>query len=143
MDYEKIFNTSYIRVMTRNIDGKTFFESFYDKFTQSSEEVAEKFKNTDMKEQQRIIKVSLQHMLNCYAQREINDEIIRLAVKHNKANLDIHPRLYDLWLECLIETAREFDQEFDRYIELAWRIVMSIGITYMKFRHNNLIYKFY
>ena len=59
MDYEKTFNDSYIRVMTNSIADKTFFESFYEKFIQSSEEVAEKFKNTDLKEQERIIKVSL------------------------------------------------------------------------------------
>ena len=143
MDYEKVFKESYTRVLTQKIDGKEFFEFFYTKFIQSSEEVAEKFKDTDMERQQQVIKDSLHHMLNCYVQREINDEVIRIAVLHNKANLDIPPKLYDLWLECLIETAGEFDEEFDKYVELAWRTVLSIGITYMKFRYNHLLYKFY
>ena len=142
MEYEKIFNESYARVLRRKIGGKEFFEVFYQRFVQSSGEVAEKFKNTDMAKQQRMVKDSLRHMLSCYVQREINDEIVHIAVMHNKANLDIQPKHYDLWLETLIETAREFDDEFDKYSELAWRIVLAIGITYMKFRYNHLLYKF-
>lgn len=143
MDYETVFKESYTRVLTKKISNKGFFEEFYDKFAASSEEVAKKFKDVDMEKQRKVVRDSLHHMLNCYLEREINDEIIRLAVQHNKANLDIRPELYDLWLEALIETVIKFDEEFDKYIELAWRIVLSIGITYMKFRHNTLLYKFY
>lgn len=51
--------------------------------------------------------------------------------------LDIHPELYDLWLECLIETVAEFDDGFRDEVELAWRLVLSPGIVYMKFKYTH------
>lgn len=50
--------------------------------------------------------------------------------------LDIAPRLYDLWLETLIDTARDFDEQFDEEVELAWRLVLTPGIVYMKFYYD-------
>ena len=142
MDYEKIFTDSYERVLITKRDGNSFFESFYDRFMASSDEISKKFENVDMARQREVVRDSLYHMVECYNSRKINDDIIRIAVMHNKVNLDIRPELYDIWLECLIETAKEFDEEFDKFVELSWRIVMSMGITYMKFRYNTLLHKF-
>ena len=142
MDYEKIFAESYERVLATKRDNKTFFEEFYDRFMASSEEVAKKFENVDMSRQREAIKESLFHMVDCFRTKKMNDNIIRMAVKHNKINLDIRPELYDVWLECLIDTVAIYDDEFDKFTELSWRIVMAIGISYMKFRYNNLLHKF-
>ena len=142
MDYEKIFTASYDRALATNKDGKSFLEEFYNRFTSASEEVTKKFDGVDMEKQRQAVNDSLYHMVNCYRERRINDEIIHIAVRHNRLNLDIRPELYDLWLECLIDTARKFDDEFDKFVELSWRIVMSMGITYLKFRYNNLLHKF-
>ena len=142
MDYDNIFTKSYNRALGAEKDGKSFLEEFYNRFASSSEEVAKKFEGVDMEKQQQVVRDSLYHMVNCYRQRKINNEIIGIAVQHNRVNLNIRPELYDLWLECLIDTARIFDDEFDKFVELSWRIVMSMGITYMKFRYNNLLHKF-
>ncbi len=45
--------------------------------------------------------------------------------------LDIRPGLYDLWTECLIETARQHDPAFSDELERAWREVLAFGVRYM------------
>ena len=58
-----------------------------------------------------------------------------IARQHDRHHLNIEPDLYDLWLEALIDTVREFDNEFDEEIENAWRSVMRYGIEYMTSRY--------
>lgn len=50
---------------------------------------------------------------------------------------NIKPYLYHLWFECLIDTVREFDPLFSDDVELAWRLTLSSGITYMKFGYDH------
>jgi hypothetical protein len=41
-----------------------------------------------------------------------------------------------MWLESLIKTVADYDPEFDLDVELSWRVVLSSGITYMKFKYD-------
>jgi hemoglobin-like flavoprotein len=59
----------------------------------------------------------------------------RLAKRHSKAELDIKPELYDLWLDRLVQAVREFDPMFDPEIEAAWRRALRPGIEFMKSRY--------
>lgn len=54
-----------------------------------------------------------------------------IAKRHNRHNLNIEPELYDLWLEALIDTVRECDDQFDAEVEQAWRSILDYGIEYM------------
>ena len=58
-----------------------------------------------------------------------------IARRHDRHHLNIDPELYDFWLEALIDTACEFDDEFDAEVEQAWRTVMRYGIAYMISHH--------
>ena len=53
----------------------------------------------------------------------------------SRAELDIKPELYDLWLDRLVQAVREFDPKFDPEIETAWRRVLRPGIEFMKSRY--------
>jgi hypothetical protein len=65
-------------------------------------------------------------------------EVFRhVAMRHSSKERDIAPELYEEWLESLVETVREFDLEFTDEVELSWRVVLSPGIAYMKFRHDH------
>ncbi len=46
-------------------------------------------------------------------------------------DLDIPPWMYAVWLDCLLETIREFDPAIDAQTEAAWWDVMAIGIKFM------------
>lgn len=134
--YETIFNDSLGRILDRN-GGDAFFKGFYECFISSSTEVKQKFANTDMDNQRRMLKSSFYHMLTFFVTKETEKNIVEIARKHNMHHRDIHPELYDLWLECLIRTVKRHDSKFSDEVELAWRLVMANGITYMKFKYNH------
>jgi hypothetical protein len=104
----------------------------------SSEEVREKFRNTDLQRQARMLSDSL-YVLAVAVQGQAGSpargDLPRLAERHSRRDLDIRPPLYDHWLACLIETASRHDPQFTPEIEAAWRATLAVGITYMKARY--------
>ncbi|GGO82029.1 globin [Marinobacterium nitratireducens] len=136
MDTERLFDRSYERVLSHEVDGRAFFEGFYDAFLAASDEVAEKFHDTDMDRQQAMLMKSFYHLLSFYASNNADYYLDRVAISHNRHHINIRPALYDLWLDTLILTVRRFDPECCDETELAWRLVMTPGIVYMKFHYN-------
>lgn len=136
MNVEEVFDLSYERVLATEKNGKTFFDSFYDCFIGSSAQVAEYFKNTDMERQKEMLKKSFYALFVFYATNSADDYLEKIAERHSKRGLDIRPELYDLWLENLMKTVKEFDPMFNDDVELSWRLVLSTGITYMKFKYD-------
>ena len=66
-----------------------------------------------------------------------NHQIASKAIKnvrmsHNREHLNIEPHLYDIWLNCLIETVAECDPLADEELLAQWREVMSIAINHIK-----------
>lgn len=112
-----------------------FLEAFYQRFVASSEEVREKFKGTDMKRQVRMLEDSLYVVAVAVQGQEgsfARSDLPRIAARHSRKDLDIRPGLYDLWLECLIDTVRTHDPQFSREAEAAWRETIAFGIDYMR-----------
>ena len=138
MEYEDIFSASYTRVLKSTEGDNSFFDEFYNDFIASSDEVARKFKNTDMKSQKDRLKLSIHFMLKFYINSDDTDQIIDIAISHNKNNGNIRPHLYDIWLDCLVKTVEKFDVEFNDGVEQSWRNVMTVGIEYMKFKYDDI-----
>ena len=136
-NYVEQFRESYNRVLLGTLSDRDFFDAFYERFIESSPIVKEKFKNTDMAKQKKILMESMFHLLDFFATREFSSHMRRIARTHSKSEKNISPELYDLWLEVLIKTLREFDTEFNKDIELAWRLVLSPGITFLKFEYES------
>ncbi|KAA3600847.1 MAG: globin [Calditrichaeota bacterium] len=127
-----IFNDSLERC-NKNPD---FLEDFYKLFIASSNEISEKFKNTDLKKQKRMLKASLfMLVLANEGKLEGLEHLKKIAESHNRQNLDIKPELYKIWLECLIKTVEKFDRKFDSKIENVWRTTMETGINFMTSRY--------
>ena len=137
MQFEEIFDASYERVLRVEHGGYNFFEAFYRNFIAASPQVRDKFKNTDMDHQQKMLKKSFYSLVVFYASNNVDDYLVNVAERHNKDNLDIRPEFYDLWMESLIATVAQYDEDFGDRIELAWRLVLSTGITYMKFKYDH------
>jgi hemoglobin-like flavoprotein len=112
-----------------------FLMHFYQAFLASSEEVRDKFKNTDFERQTRVLADSL-HMMAVVAQGEKQGpawtEVGRLARLHSRSQLDIRPGLYDLWLQCLLEAVERHDPEFSPLVDEAWRSTFRAGIEHMR-----------
>jgi hemoglobin-like flavoprotein len=124
--------------LNRCLASQDFLRRFYELFVESSDEVKEKFRNTDFPKQARVLADSL-YMMAVAAQLEDDavawSEMARLAKRHNRDDLDVRPGLYDLWLECLLKAASTHDPDFSPEVEAAWRETLAVGIRYLGSRH--------
>ncbi len=132
-DYLEIFDESLSRVTVLN---KDFIGKFYDHFLASSDEVKKKFVGTDFQVQKLLLRQSLSYLLEFSSGLNDTKHLKKLAVSHSKSQIDVAPALYDLWLESLITTVAEFDPDYDKKVELAWKVILAPGIEYMKHHHN-------
>jgi hemoglobin-like flavoprotein len=112
-----------------------FLRRFYTLFLASSDTVAKKFEHTDFRKQARMLKTSLYIMMSASCGSEQIVHLERLAKLHSRAELDIKPELYDLWLDRLVQAVKEFDPMFDPQTETAWRRALQPGIEFMKSRY--------
>ena len=136
MKYEVLFDESYERILSGDRSGADFFHTFYERFLDEDEEIAKRFENTDMNRQQTMLKKAFYNLFSFYASGHSDSFLRRIAESHNRKHLDIRPEFYDRWLECLIATVKQYDEAFCDDVELAWRLVMTPGITYMKFKYD-------
>ena len=140
-NYQQLFDESYDRVVGRGIGltekGEQFFRRFYKHFFERSDEIKNKFKDTDMESQARILQKSMYHMISFYVLNTEHDYLQRIAESHARSNYDIKPEYYDHWLEALILTVGELDPQFNRETELAWRLAVTPGILYMKAQYED------
>lgn len=137
MSFETIFDASYERVLGRQIEGLDFFGGFYQRFLQASPNIRAKFQHTEMDKQRQMLKKSFYSLLVFYASNQADDYLKKTAQMHNQHHIDIPPEFYDVWLDYLLLTVGDYDDAYSDEIELAWRLVLSPGITYMKFLYDH------
>lgn len=129
-NYHKLLNISYQRAISPDPD--LFFKHYNDKFINADPQIAVLFSNTGMEQRAKILMESMTHIISFVTSNEASEEINRIAISHGKDDLNITTEFYDIWLECLIDTVRELDPEFNSQVEKAWRAIMSPGLEYMK-----------
>jgi hemoglobin-like flavoprotein len=126
---------AFLASLKRCLAAPGFLESFYERFVASSAEVREKFRNTDMKRQARVLEDSLYVVANAVQGEEnslARGALPVLAARHGRQDLDISPHLFDLWIECLVETVRSYDPQLTPAVEAAWRETLTFGADYMR-----------
>ena len=116
----------------RCVECETFLERFYELFMSSSPEVAKLFRNTDFERQKRVLRDSLYVMLVAAGTTKgpAHDEVERLAGRHK--DIGVTRDMFSLWLEALIQAAREHDVHFTDQLEKDWRSSLSGPIELMK-----------
>jgi truncated hemoglobin YjbI len=130
MNYKDLFQESLDRIQNQK---ERFFDAFYARFVGSDPAVAAKFKNTDMERQKEMLRESFAEMGQFFVVPESNPYLLTLSRIHGPRGHDIPVAMYDRWLDCLVATVAEVDPEANQNTLLAWRIVMSPGIEFMKF----------
>lgn len=131
-DMTAVFHDSF----TRCKSNPDFFRTFYDEFTHSSSEVAAKFSHVDMKKQYQMLQASIYMiMLASQSQDDASLYLGKIAEKHSRRDLDIHPELYELWLTSLLSAVARTDPLWDLSVEMAWHEMMSYGISFMQSRY--------
>jgi hemoglobin-like flavoprotein len=128
----------FLASLKRCLAAPGFLAGFYDRFLASSDEVREKFGGVDMKRQARVLEDSL-YVVAVAVQGEAGSlargDLPRIAERHSRRDLDIHPELYDLWVRCLVEAAREHDPQWSDDVATAWRQTLAFGVEYMRRRY--------
>ena len=116
----------------RCISKKTFLDTFYDCFLSKSDEVAYKFRGTDFTRQKRMLRESILMMVMFSRDPVgVEEDMIKLAERHNRNGVDIPARLYTLWLDSLCEAIEKHDPEHTTEIALKWRAAMEPGIEFL------------
>lgn len=129
---------TFVASLKRCLARPGFLDAFYDAFLGSSDEVRDKFRNTDFVRQNQVLADSLYVVANIAQGREgspARSGLERIATRHSRAELDIRSELYETWLACLIDTARSYDPDFTPEIEGAWRSTLSVGIEHLRSRY--------
>jgi len=141
MNLEETFGSSYQRVIGQGVGiterGQSFFTRFYEIFFNKSEKIPEKFKNTDMDQQVHMLQKGMYQLITFYLLKTDSDQLQAIAKSHDKLHLDIEPELYDVWLASLLQTVEELDPEYHAELRLAWEVVMTPGILYLKYHYDN------
>lgn len=119
------FNDSYQRVMSSE---EQFFETFYQKFIESSDSIKQLFEDVDMAVQKQMLNDSFMYLISF---SKPNDVIERLAIKHAGVK-GIDSEMYDSWLTSIVDAVKVHDPKFSVEVERAWRFVLDPGINYMK-----------
>jgi len=116
----------------RCVECEPFLWRFYELFMASSPKVADLFKDTDFERQQRVLQDSLYEMLVAAGTTKgpAHDELERLGALHKK--LGVADDMYELWLDALVEAAREHDRRFTDELEKDWRASFAGPIDFMK-----------
>ena len=136
-NYLESFLESLYRVWGDPARQEEFLTCFYETFTSQSPRIAAYFEETHMERQKAMLAQSVHEMVEFSTTRVASDRLCQVALMHNRQERDVAPELYDVWLDSLIATARQFDDDFNDGLELAWRVVLAPGIAYMKFRYDH------
>ena len=133
MSNNPLFDESYDRVFGSGVGlseaATPFFELFYRHFL-TDQSIADAFSQTDMNRQVSMLRKSFFHLVAFYVSHEPSAELARIAHIHHRLGID--DGYYDLWLDALVSVVRDFDPQCDHATELAWRLALTPGLTYMR-----------
>lgn len=110
-----------------------FMDTFYTRFFESSPAVKTAFAGSDMDQQGVMLRASLELMLPAADNDRREALLQRLAQLHGPGEAAIPAKLYDFWLEALVQTLAVHDERFTPALERAWRRVLTAGIA--RIRH--------
>jgi len=129
-DYKNIFHDSYLRCVVSDQD--SFFKRFYELFTAADRGVSQVFANTNMERQVSMLQESLLYMIDFANSKTASARMQRIAAYHGSNELGVPSHLFDLWVDCLVSTVRERDEQFEPDVEVAWRVFLAPGIAFVK-----------
>ncbi|QDT99573.1 globin [Gimesia aquarii] len=126
----------FLQSLDRCMEHEGFIPAFYDRFLSTSDEIRDKFRNTDFEQQNKMLLRSLRLAAGATAgDPESLRELRERARTHDRNHLNIESQHYDVWLESVIETVHEFDEEWSEAVENTWRTILGYVISYMVKRY--------
>lgn len=132
--FEKIFH----QLCLDKEKSAAFFSLFYQNFVDKNPQIKAKFANTDMAAQRDMLRMSFIYLIDFSQTFEETPRLKELAKIHGKMDQNISAQMYDNWLDALILTLEQTVMDLDERSKLAWRVMLSPGIEYMKGSHHLL-----
>jgi hemoglobin-like flavoprotein len=122
----------FLQSVGRCLASEAFIPAFYDRFLSASDEIKNKFRFTDFDKQNAMLRRSLELAAGATSgDPESLREISARAETHDRYHLNVEPRLYDIWLETIIETARDYDANWSEVVEASWRSILGHVVQHM------------
>ena len=113
-----------------------FFEDFYNNFFARCPQARAMFARTDFERQHKLLRHAFGLLLNFPKQPAWEPTILaRVAERHSRRDLVVHPSLYAPFIDALIETVRHCDPDFTPAVEDAWRRTVRRGVEYMQAKY--------
>lgn len=109
-----------------------FFDSFYARFTAKSPVIRQMFANTDMAKQKLALRSGISFLLQ-YANGSnfAATKVAQLGESHKRDRLNVAPSMYPMWLDALMETVAECDDQFTPETRAAWLAALRKGVEKM------------
>ncbi|MDQ6956871.1 MAG: globin [Mariprofundaceae bacterium] len=125
----KRVHQSYIRSGSQKL-----VSEFYVRLMAASAEIRKKFEGVDMAEQASLLSHAI---VMSFLFIDKNQQVAKkcldgVRATHAQHNLNISPELYDIWLECLLETVAQCDPHANDELLSDWHDVMSVAINHIR-----------
>ena len=127
INYNHIFDDSYSRVHMRSAE---LVSTFYEHFLAKSDDIKAMFAHVDMVNQKKMLSESFEYLISYHCSRRVSDRLSELALAHQK--MHITSLMYDQWVESLIESVAVIDAQYNKDVEIAWRLALAPGVEFMK-----------
>ncbi|QDU89575.1 hypothetical protein Pla175_29670 [Pirellulimonas nuda] len=112
--------------LDRCLQSERFVRAFYQRLLASSDEIAAKFRFTDMDRQRGMLESSLKLCGDAVAGTpEGLAQLTETGRSHDRFHRDVKPEWYPLWLDAIVATAADFDPKWSPEVEQAWRTVLG------------------
>ena len=106
-----------------------FAETFYNTFLGSSPEISPYFAATDFERQRKVLRDSVYVMVTKdVADPEMRRMLDRLGKAHSRDKRNVLPKLYELWLNSICDTAAVLDPDWNDDLERKWRVRLRAGM---------------
>lgn len=115
---------SYLRISRTS----EFYDTFYEILTQDAQ-VAKHFEGVGEARRAFFAKTSIPTLIMYVMGSPLAEKRMRsLAKTHGRDQINVHPDLYEFWLETVIAMLWKYDEEFDEELEVIWRRAIRKGI---------------
>jgi hypothetical protein len=131
-DYDEMFNFGFRRSKRNAMNGVHFRDAFLDNLLRSSPEVAQKMVHGDLETFRATLMLSIDHLARYYMSSEPSAILRGVARRQSRGERNIEPRLYEFFLQALLQTVERYDPKYNEEVGKAWEVVLRPGLEYMK-----------
>lgn len=121
------FDRSYEFILN---DENYFFDFFYTRFFNSSNLIKNAFAFTDMNRQKKMLKDSINHLIEFFRTNEESD-YLKFVARHHANKVRVDPYMYKLFIDSFIQALEDTYPDYCEETALSWRCILKPGIEYM------------